>query len=111
MVLAIKRKKKVKSTFTSTYLGKAIRMSADDGYVAFARGTAVLGGVLLDVQQEGFVLGGCCCARVFADVRCLDGVLVDVEDGGHCVLLYTDLMCRQYEKVKEDESKRASACD
>lgn len=57
-------------------------MSANDGDVAFARRTAVLGGVLLDVQQQGIVLRGCCCARVFADVRCLDGVLVDVEDGG-----------------------------
>lgn len=57
-------------------------MSANDGNVAFARRTAVLGGVLLDVQQEGVILGGCCCASVFADVRCLDGVFVDVEDGG-----------------------------
>lgn len=57
-------------------------MSANDGDVAFARRTTVPGGVLLDVQQEGFILGGCCCVRVFADVRCLDGVFVDIEDGG-----------------------------
>lgn len=57
-------------------------MSANDGNVAFARRTAMLGGVLLDMQQEGIVLRGCCCARVFADVGCLDGVFVDVEDGG-----------------------------
>lgn len=66
----------------STCLWKAIRMSANDGDVAFLRRAAVLGGVLLDVQQEGVVLGGCCCARVFADMRCWDGVLVDVEEGG-----------------------------
>lgn len=57
-------------------------MSANNGNVAFSRRAAVLGRVLLDVEQEGFVLGDCCCARVFAYVRGLDGVFADVEDGG-----------------------------
>lgn len=65
-----------------TCLWKAIRVSANNGDVAFSRRAAVLGGVLLDVEQEGVILRGCCCARVFSDVRCLDGVLLDVEDGG-----------------------------
>ena len=51
-----------------TDLGEAICVGANDGNVAFARRAAVLGRVLLDVEEEGFVLGDCCCARVFAYV-------------------------------------------
>jgi hypothetical protein len=57
-------------------------MTAHDGDVAFARRAAVPGSILLYVEQKRFVLRDCGCARVFPYVRCLDGVLADVEDGG-----------------------------
>ncbi len=57
-------------------------MRAHDGNVAFAGRAAMPGRVLLYAEQERFVLRDCCCARVFPYVRCLDGMLADVEDGG-----------------------------
>lgn len=68
-----------KSKAVRCYLWKAICVRANNGDVAFARGPAMLGRVLLYVKQKRLVLRDCCCAGVFPYVRCLDCVLANVK--------------------------------